>query len=89
MEEEKKTAHEILEAARKEAADAGIEAKATMVGDPVVDAILDCAKEHGADLIVMGTHGHSAIRRAVLGSKTAEVISRTTVPVIVAPHVHA
>src|ERR1700686_3822173 len=89
MEEETTTAHQILEAARKKAADAGVDAKAVLVGDPIADAILDCAKEHGADLIVMGTHGHSAIRRAVLGSKTAEVIARTTVPVMVAPHVHA
>ena len=89
MEEETTAAHEILEAARKQAADAGIEAKAVMVGDRVGDAILDAAKEHGADVIVMGTHGHSAIRRAILGSTTAEVISRAAVPVMVAPPVHA
>ena len=89
LEEETTAAHEILEAARKQAAKAGIEAKAVMVGDKVADAILDCAKEHGSDLIVMGTHGHSAIRRLVLGSKTAEVIGRATVPVMVAPPVHA
>lgn len=89
MEEEKTAAHEILEAARKQASDAGIEAKTIMVGDPVVDAILDCAKELGADLIVMGTHGHSGIVRAVLGSTTADVIGRATVPVMVAPHVRA
>jgi nucleotide-binding universal stress UspA family protein len=89
MEEETTTAHKILEAARKQASDAGIDAKAVMVGDPVADGILDCAKEHGSDLIVMGTHGHSAIRRLVLGSKTAEVIARATVPVMVAPPVHA
>jgi len=88
MEEETTTAHQILEAARKQATDAGIDAKAVMLGSPVADAILDCAKEHGADLIVMGTHGHSAIRRAVLGSKTVEVIDRATVPVMVAPRVH-
>lgn len=89
MEEEKTAAHEILEAARKQAADAGVEAKAVMVGDPVADAILDCAKEHVADLIVMGTHGRSGIVRAVLGSTTADVIGRATVPVMVAPHVQA
>jgi len=89
MEEETTAAHEILEAARKLAADAGIEAKAVMVGDRIADAILDAAKEHGADVIVMGTHGHSAIRRAILGSTTAEVISRAAVPVMVAPPVHA
>jgi nucleotide-binding universal stress UspA family protein len=87
MEEEKKAAHEILEAARKRAADAGVDAKAVMIGDPVADAILDCAKKHGSDIIVMGTHGHGGIRRALLGSKTAEVINRASVPVMVAPHV--
>jgi nucleotide-binding universal stress UspA family protein len=87
MEEGKKAAHEILEAARTRAADAGVEATAVMIGDPVADAILDCAKKHGSDIIVMGTHGHGGIRRALLGSKTAEVINRASVPVMVAPHV--
>jgi nucleotide-binding universal stress UspA family protein len=88
MEEETTSAQEILEAARKRAAAVGIEAKALMIADPVADAILDCAKEQGADLIVMGSHGRSGIVRAVLGSKTAEVIGRAAIPVMVAPFVH-
>lgn len=89
MEEETKSAHAILDAARKRAGDEGIAAKTVMVGEKVADAILDCAKEYGSDLIIMGTLGHSAIRRLVLGSKTAEVIGRATVPVMVTPPVHA
>ena len=40
------------------------------------DTILQVAKELGADLIVMGTHGRRGIKRALLGS-IAELVVRT------------
>lgn len=43
-------------------------------GDPAAE-ILDLAAREGCDLIVMGTHGRTGIRRAVLGS-VAEAVSR-------------
>jgi nucleotide-binding universal stress UspA family protein len=87
MEEQNRTAHEVLDAATKLAADAGVEAKTALIGEPIADAIVQAAKDSGADLIVMGTHGRSGIVRAVLGSVTADVIGRTDLPVMVAPHV--
>jgi nucleotide-binding universal stress UspA family protein len=87
MEEETKAAHDVLEAAVQRASDAGIVAKTVLLGNPVVDAILDSAKENGADVIVMGTHGRSGVVRAVLGSTTADVIARSSIPVLVAPHI--
>jgi nucleotide-binding universal stress UspA family protein len=87
MEEGNKTAHEVLDAATKAAAAAGIQAKTALLADPVVDAILEAAQASGADVIVMGTHGRGGIVRALLGSTTADVIARSTVPVLVAPHV--
>ncbi|MDQ6766313.1 MAG: universal stress protein [Candidatus Eremiobacteraeota bacterium] len=86
MEEDTARAREILEAARKRAADAGITAKTEVLVGPVVDAILEAAKEYKTDVIVMGTHGRTGIVRAVLGSKTADVIARSPIPVLVAPH---
>ncbi len=45
-------------------------------------AIIEQAREAGADLIVMGTHGRSGVRRIVFGSVTAGVMRAAPVPVI-------
>ncbi len=47
------------------------------------DAILKTAEQQGADLIVMGSHGRRGLGRLLLGSQAAEVLARTTVPVLV------
>ena len=49
---------------------------------PVYLAIVDTAKECGADLIVMGTHGMSFIERMLIGSQTQRVLSHTHIPVL-------
>ncbi len=51
----------------------------------VTDTITIAAEEHKADLIIMGTLGISGLRDKILGSKTATVISNSTVPVIAIP----
>lgn len=48
------------------------------------DGILQAAKEEGADLIVVGSHGRTGIRRMLLGSIAAKVVSQSPVPVLVA-----
>jgi nucleotide-binding universal stress UspA family protein len=45
-------------------------------------AILDAAREFKADLIVMGTHGRTGLRRVVLGSVTEEVLREAPCPVL-------
>jgi nucleotide-binding universal stress UspA family protein len=49
-------------------------------------AIRDTARRHKADLIVVGTHGRTGLRRLVLGSVTEQVILDTAASVLV---VHA
>lgn len=46
------------------------------------DAILDCAKEKQADLIVMGTHGHTGLKHALLGSSAERVVRTAHCPVL-------
>jgi nucleotide-binding universal stress UspA family protein len=50
--------------------------------------IVRTAKEVGADLLVMATHGRSGIRRALLGSVTDKVVRASDTPVLVVriPH---
>lgn len=47
--------------------------------------VLDYAEREGADLVVMGTHGRTGLRRFFLGSVAGEVLRRTRVPVMVVP----
>jgi nucleotide-binding universal stress UspA family protein len=47
--------------------------------------IVKRAQEIGADLIVMGSHGHGGLAHAVLGSVTERVLHRTPCPVLVVP----
>ncbi|UJB21668.1 MULTISPECIES: universal stress protein [Lysobacter] len=52
------------------------------VGDPAA-TILKFAKSNRCDLIVMGSHGRSALKNLLLGSVTAKVICNCTVPLTV------
>lgn len=47
--------------------------------------ILATARERKADLIVMGTHGHTGYRKLLFGSTTERVLRSTPVPVLVVP----
>jgi nucleotide-binding universal stress UspA family protein len=50
-------------------------------GDPV-SGILDAAESRAADLIVMGTHGHKALRRLLMGSVAEQVMREARCPVV-------
>jgi nucleotide-binding universal stress UspA family protein len=52
------------------------------VGKPG-QVIADTAKVEGFDLVVMGSHGHTALTSLVLGSVTVEVLARCSVPVLI------
>jgi nucleotide-binding universal stress UspA family protein len=46
------------------------------------DVIVDVARELGADLIVMGTHGRRGVRRALIGSIAESVVRTASCPVL-------
>ena len=47
--------------------------------------ILRVARERGCDLIVMGTHGMTGVRKMFFGSTTERVLRETGVPVLLTP----
>lgn len=76
----------LREELHKRATDALLEAKAkagpnvsvrTLLADGDAHTqIVECARQNSADLIVIGTHGHTGLKHALLGS-TAERVVRT------------
>lgn len=51
------------------------------VGVPV-EEILGAAAEHGVDVIVMGTHGRTGLRRMIAGSVAEKILRASSVPVL-------
>lgn len=47
------------------------------------NGIVQTAKDEGADLIVMGSHGRTGIARLMLGSVATKVVAESAVPVLV------
>lgn len=67
------------------AREAGLDASARAVqqGGPHFSAIVDCAEEVDAAVIVMGSRGRSALAAAMLGSVSTGVLNHTRRPVLV------
>ena len=55
----------------------------TVVGEYPADAILQAAKQHRCDLIVMASHGRRGLAGIVLGSETQKVLAHAKIPVLV------
>ena len=76
---------------RKDAEGMGLAGVATMkgIGEPATE-IVELAREGGFDLVVVGTHGRTGIRHALLGSVAERVVRRAGCPVLtVHPEGHA
>lgn len=63
----------------------GVEAAAFMKEAPVVAGIMEFADHHDADVIVVGSHGHGALARLLLGSIAEGVVRQSKIPVLVVP----
>lgn len=72
------TTEEIAERARAR----DIETTAAVLRGSPHDDILTYANEHDVDIIVMGTHGRTGVKRALLGSVTEDVVRHSEIPVL-------
>lgn len=74
---------DILQPAQDLLTRAGVGFESEVVGGDPAHAIIDIAERYGCDMIVMGARGTSALRSALLGSVSHEVLHAATVPVMI------
>jgi nucleotide-binding universal stress UspA family protein len=68
---------------KKSAAAAGVPAEAFVAEAEADRAINSLAREQKADIIVLGSHGRTGLRRLLMGSVAEKVIGHATCPVLV------
>ena len=74
----------VVDAVREAALAEGVKAKATITrSDLVAESILSNVKKYKCDLVVMASHGRKGLKRILLGSETQQVLTHSTVPVLV------
>ena len=77
-----------LDKAKKKVDEAGMPCETIVhMGGVPHEFIVQEAKDKEIDLIVMGTHGRSGIKRVLLGSVAQNVIGHAPCPVLVVPNV--
>lgn len=64
----------------------GIEIETIVTDTSLNESIISVSEERGIDLVVMGTHGATGFREKFWGSKTAALIDKTIVPLMVIPY---
>lgn len=71
------------------ARETGLDCTPLFARGAVEDTIPEWSREHGIDLIVMGTHGRRGLRHFLMGSVAEAVFRKASCPVLtVGPHVH-
>jgi nucleotide-binding universal stress UspA family protein len=74
----------ILGAAMVKAEQAGVFADQSLLVNPQPHlAILEEARAHGCDLIVMASHGRRGLEGLLIGSETQRVLTQSSCPVLV------
>ena len=80
-----RTEHRDLEALAARVAQSGVEVEPLMIQGPTVEAIVHKATDLDADVIVLGSHGHGVLMRALLGSVSEGVLRAAGRPVLIVP----
>ena len=76
--------HETLEGVLERLRSSGRSVEGEVLRGRAATAIVDDAREFGADLVVVGSRGHGTIASLLLGSVSSEVVDHASCPVLVA-----
>ena len=77
-------AQEVLDKIATSAIVKGVKVKTVVIkSDDIADGLVKAANKSKVDLIVMASHGRKGIKRMLLGSKTLNVLTHSSVPVLV------
>lgn len=78
-------AQRVVDTAREKAMAQGVPTAYAIVmqSELVSEAIIEAARAHKCDLIVMASHGRSGIRRLLMGSETLHVLTHSHTPVLI------
>ena len=63
----------------------GIDAVALLLQGPTVETLCQEAEKLAADLIIVGSHGHSGLSKLLLGSVSEGILRQANCPVLVIP----
>ncbi|MCG6039419.1 universal stress protein [Acinetobacter baumannii] len=75
---------DILEQAKQQFSNEGITVETKLLeGFVVHEEIIRAARDLNADLIVMGSHGRTGVRKLVLGSVAQKVLGESHIPVLI------
>jgi nucleotide-binding universal stress UspA family protein len=74
--------HQTTEAIAEQARERDIETTAAVRRGNPHDDILTYANDSDIDVIVMGTHGRTGVKRALLGSVTEDIVRHSEIPVL-------
>lgn len=77
--------HRAVQAFASDLEGSGIDATALLVRGPVIETTLREADRLGAELIIVGSHGHGAVYDILVGSHSAGILKRSRLPVLVVP----
>src|SRR5690606_39177602 len=83
MNEMQKVTHEYLKSAANHLNDPAVITH--LAEGDAATAILEYADKWNADLIVMGTHSHSALEKLLMGTVASKVLEKTKIPVYMVP----
>jgi nucleotide-binding universal stress UspA family protein len=84
LERAREDAEENFAEARERIEDAGLDVDTAIeIGRPA-NTVVEYAKAHDVDHVVMGSHGRSGVTRILLGSVAETVVRRSPVPVTIA-----
>lgn len=77
--------HRQIQEIAKRLRDEGLNATALLVHGPTVEMILKEASELEVDMIIVGSHGRSAVFQLLLGGVSEGILRKSRCPVLVVP----